>query len=652
MAGIIGTVINLRRFLSYEKTPVEIKIGLESNVIFELKKGRKYIIPDFQREIRWKKEQLIELMRDISKAQKFLGNIILTKTPDENYEVIDGQQRLTVLLMLIQYINEKFGDAIEVFKTVDLYNASFEGYGKLAEYNFNCDIMPEEERIFVEESDDFNQRHNYERLWESIMKTGMLDNSENSKLFLRNLERCEVNIIANLEDGTGNSIDYFLDVNLKGVKLDAEDIFKGYLFSNDSSQKIRDAWKKLKKYTFMLNKNNENLYPIMNLIEHHLYCKLYSNLRLSNIKFKKEDFTLDAGVGSIDIDKIPHYTGEHLIKVINDKGFMYSSIMEVNSFVEMIIDIINNQNASIKFKSHFSSSARMDNTEINVIHDFIKKIILDKERTPKVLVMKYVLSVLFDNNSTKNDYRKIYAIYVLTSFFILFDSKKNSDRLHEIVKSDQWYELMILRIKYYFENKEISERRITAQYKCISKDDEYDERFRCISLATIYNFFELREEKVQIKGNFEKLYEFVINNGRNFSLEHFIVNNSKKAKINISGTIYQYSYPTVIRKYADSLFNYIFIPKKLNDQIGNLHIVEKLNEIDLNMNEIGCEYSRMVIRVVKDNFEMYPDIFNFTSEEEAKDKLNQYYLEEFSSIYSTVATRIIEDLIIKFKTVL
>lgn len=78
---------------------------------------KKYIIPNFQRPYSWDLEQCEKLWTDIldfyemreSKDDKyFLGNIVVTFTSEEKLdtlEVIDGQQRLTSLLLLIKAIH-------------------------------------------------------------------------------------------------------------------------------------------------------------------------------------------------------------------------------------------------------------------------------------------------------------------------------------------------------------------------------------------------------------------------------------------------------------------------------------------------------------------------------------------------------------------
>lgn len=82
--------------------------------------SEKYIIPDFQRPYSWEKEQCDKLWEDLidfyenqsSKDDKyFLGNIVIHPLGDA-FSVIDGQQRLTTLLLLIKAFHSKAGTAV------------------------------------------------------------------------------------------------------------------------------------------------------------------------------------------------------------------------------------------------------------------------------------------------------------------------------------------------------------------------------------------------------------------------------------------------------------------------------------------------------------------------------------------------------------
>ena len=70
-----------------------------------------YIIPDFQRPYSWEKEQCETLWDDIVSfhatapadgERYFLGNIVVNPAEGGKWSVVDGQQRLTTLLLLVK----------------------------------------------------------------------------------------------------------------------------------------------------------------------------------------------------------------------------------------------------------------------------------------------------------------------------------------------------------------------------------------------------------------------------------------------------------------------------------------------------------------------------------------------------------------------
>lgn len=75
----------------------------------------KYTIPIYQRNYAWGAEQIEQLISDIHDAMSdeddnyFLGNLIVTERDSKaiDYEVIDGQQRLTTLYLLLTYLQSR-----------------------------------------------------------------------------------------------------------------------------------------------------------------------------------------------------------------------------------------------------------------------------------------------------------------------------------------------------------------------------------------------------------------------------------------------------------------------------------------------------------------------------------------------------------------
>jgi hypothetical protein len=79
----------------------------------------KYTIPIYQRNYAWRAEQIEQLISDVYDAMRegsgtyFLGNLIVTKRNSKttDYEVIDGQQRLTTLYLLLTVLQ---GSGLEI----------------------------------------------------------------------------------------------------------------------------------------------------------------------------------------------------------------------------------------------------------------------------------------------------------------------------------------------------------------------------------------------------------------------------------------------------------------------------------------------------------------------------------------------------------
>jgi hypothetical protein len=98
----------------------------EFKPLVDILSGKIFSIPEYQRHYSWEKEQRKDLFEDISKLSKatktnedrmhFMSTIVCLKTHEKQqvgsnsfstYEVVDGQQRLTTLIILLKAIAKK-----------------------------------------------------------------------------------------------------------------------------------------------------------------------------------------------------------------------------------------------------------------------------------------------------------------------------------------------------------------------------------------------------------------------------------------------------------------------------------------------------------------------------------------------------------------
>lgn len=92
---------------------------LELKIINELSQNHFYI-PAYQRGYKWTPKEVIDLLSDINEFQpRLIDNtdektwyclqpIVVKRTEGNNYEVIDGQQRLTTIFLILNYLNQDF----------------------------------------------------------------------------------------------------------------------------------------------------------------------------------------------------------------------------------------------------------------------------------------------------------------------------------------------------------------------------------------------------------------------------------------------------------------------------------------------------------------------------------------------------------------
>lgn len=109
-----GAYMTIKEFLyTYKEGVVYAGKGNEEQDTWRLKAGRKLIIPDYQREYRWEEKQLTELVEDIIDGNCYLGQIAVSHniSEPEKYYLVDGQQRITSIIMLLTVLCRQFFQA-------------------------------------------------------------------------------------------------------------------------------------------------------------------------------------------------------------------------------------------------------------------------------------------------------------------------------------------------------------------------------------------------------------------------------------------------------------------------------------------------------------------------------------------------------------
>lgn len=214
-----------------------------------------YTIPVYQRNYTWEKEHCDQLYDDILNSVKqdknhFIGSIVYSTTKKEDIKIcpiIDGQQRLTTVMLLLKAIHESIEDKESLtYKKIEkhLYNELvIEERYKLKLKNTENDNN-ELEKVLMGVKNNLNENSklvsNYKHFLSRVQKSVEEDNFTYEDL-LSGIDRLEIVEIVLDEKDSPQKI--FESINSTGVRLTTADLIRNFLLMG-----ILDAGKQAEVY--------------------------------------------------------------------------------------------------------------------------------------------------------------------------------------------------------------------------------------------------------------------------------------------------------------------------------------------------------------------------------------------------------------------
>ena len=297
-------------------------------------------------------------------------------------------------------------------------------------------------------------------------------------------------------------------------------------------------------------------------------------------------------------------------------------------------------------------SGKIDSTQVMLVYDFFQRILLDREIVPKIFVLKYLLEFCDGAEHQKREYDSAYSIFAAASLFILFATKKDGEQFYKIVQALDWIDKLNEWIKAFVSGVELTKGRMMAVYRFTEDEEETSNMFqsvRCKALSMFHNYFVFktdadRKKYVSIK-NGDELLSYLTNKEA-YNLEHLIIPDGKIINIQTDQINFEYTFPKKFGKYRDFLFDYIFIPKNLNRDIGHLSFVTKVKKLAEHQNEIHCDYSLCYLSILKESrlFTEFPRLEQISSTEEVKECLDRYFEEKFTEDFYDFAKTLISEI--------
>jgi len=215
------------------------KIELDLKRVRDIKGN--FFVPSYQRGYRWEKMDVMRLLEDIYKngENKYcLQPIVVKKTNDERYELIDGQQRLTTLFIILKYMNHVSHGWIA--KSIG-FSLEYETRDSSAEFLEKIDLSRKGECI-----DFFYMCQAYETV-ANWFKSKEEDDGEDQNNVANNLYKylCEnVYIIwyevpqaaVDDEKAKQESIDLFTRLNIGKIPLTSSELVKAMFLRGDQNE--------------------------------------------------------------------------------------------------------------------------------------------------------------------------------------------------------------------------------------------------------------------------------------------------------------------------------------------------------------------------------------------------------------------------------
>ena len=362
-------------------------IDSEDKTIFE---DDNYIIPLYQRAFAWSDKEITQLIDDIYdfEADKYyIGSLIININSNGLYEVIDGQQRLTALFLLLNYLGYRWKEDRLRYECREKSNYTLNFLNSLLPNEGYKNKLVDEDKIeqaLIKGWDIIDQKFRADKIDTEKFKEKL----KNVKLF-----RIEVPPHTDLNR-------YFEIMNVRGEQLEQHDILKAKLMKPLEANEqtafsiVWNACRDMNGYVQMhFNKQQREL----------LFGGDWDWLNIDNI------FSLTADDGSVH--------PQTAIKIIENKEpiqvwdgddeagnrIRFESIIDFPFFLLHVLKVF----VATEYNEYFSAIPELldDKKLLKTFTDIIDKWKSDKEFSLKFI--KYLLKCrfLFDKYIIKREYK-------------------------------------------------------------------------------------------------------------------------------------------------------------------------------------------------------------------------------------------------------
>jgi len=377
-------------------------VGKEKSLT-DLLANKKYTIHYYQREYRWGKKQIEELVDDLSEeflenykpghertevatyGHYYLGSVVLTSNDGEQ-AIIDGQQRLTSLTLLLIYLNNLQSNVSEKV-TIDQLIFS-EQYGKKS---FNIQVNEREacmDALYKRENfSPVNQNESVINIYNRYNDIADVFPEEIKDIALPFFIDWLINKVYLVEITATTEQDahkIFVSMNDRGLSLTPTEMLKGYLLSEIKDDAARnqsnELWKK--KILEIKNINPDSKEEDADFIKTWLRAQYAESIRDTKRGAVPEDFDL---IGT----EFHKWVRENAKQMKLEKGKDYEAFIlkEFNLFADLYISL---KKYSAEYTSDYSFVFFNADRNFTLQYQLLLASI-EREDTPDIIKNKIII---------------------------------------------------------------------------------------------------------------------------------------------------------------------------------------------------------------------------------------------------------------------
>ncbi|BDZ74885.1 hypothetical protein GCM10025856_26040 [Methylophaga marina] len=255
-----------------------------------------FFIPAYQRGYRWSKRQVIELLNDVyefclnkNKTEQdfYCLQPVVVKARGEQWELVDGQQRLTTILIILGYFNSRFAEDFQK----QLYSIEYETRPESKEYIAKLDVSQKDKNI------DFHyifESYNEIRNW---FKDKINRINDIESVFLN-----DVKVIWYQINETENVTEVFTRLNMGKIPLVNAELVKAlFLKSSNFAQDVDDSKSKKPIQDLQQLKISQEWDAIEKRLQDNAFWYFISN---DPITTNRIEFVLDLASRELDSEGI------------------------------------------------------------------------------------------------------------------------------------------------------------------------------------------------------------------------------------------------------------------------------------------------------------------------------------------------------------